>query len=151
RTRVGATPVSEPQQHDKPPELHLIDTKKNPLDQRLNLFRKMAGRGPTPGEIQGGRSRWGGLAQTFFKKATTMNDKPTLHLPPPDEITNDNIMEMFRALTGRDPTPEEVEEARAEWAVSRRAFRPSRDGRGAEGTDRPEKLAIAGPFPHQSD
>jgi hypothetical protein len=43
------------------------------------------------------------------------NDKPTLHLLHPQEITFENIMEMFRKLTGREPTPEEVEEARAEW------------------------------------
>jgi len=44
-----------------------------------------------------------------------LNDKPTLHLLHPDEVTLDNIIQMFRKLTGREPTPEEVEEARAEW------------------------------------
>jgi hypothetical protein len=32
-----------------------------------------------------------------------------------DQITFDNITEMFRRLTGREPTPEEVEEARRLW------------------------------------
>ena len=44
-----------------------------------------------------------------------MPDKPELHLLRPNEITFENVMEMFRRLTGRDPTPEEVEEARREW------------------------------------
>ena len=43
------------------------------------------------------------------------NDKPTLHLLHSNEITFENIMEMFRKLTGREPTAEEVEEARLEW------------------------------------
>jgi hypothetical protein len=43
------------------------------------------------------------------------SNKPELHLLHPDEITFENLLEMFRDLTGREPTPEEVEEARAEW------------------------------------
>jgi hypothetical protein len=30
-------------------------------------------------------------------------------------MTFDDVMEMFRRLTGREPTAEEVEEARSEW------------------------------------
>jgi hypothetical protein len=41
--------------------------------------------------------------------------KPQLHLLHPDHITFENLMEMFRRLTGPEPTPEEVEEARREW------------------------------------
>ena len=43
------------------------------------------------------------------------NDKPTLHLLHPQEITFENIVEMFRQLTGWERTPEEIEEAQTEW------------------------------------
>jgi hypothetical protein len=45
----------------------------------------------------------------------TKPDKPELHLLHPDEITFESIMQMFRDLVGREPTPQELEEARREW------------------------------------
>ena len=35
-------------------------------------------------------------------------NKPTLHLAPPGMPTLDALIAMSRALTGRDPTPEEL-------------------------------------------
>ena len=42
--------------------------------------------------------------------------KPELHLADPRGLTFEKLLEMFRRLTGREPTPEEVERVRAKWA-----------------------------------
>jgi hypothetical protein len=42
-------------------------------------------------------------------------DKPALHLVDAKEITFEQIIDLFRQLAGREPTAEEVEEARREW------------------------------------
>lgn len=43
------------------------------------------------------------------------NDKPELHVLNPRTATLAQVINLFCKLTGREPTPEEVEEARAEW------------------------------------
>jgi hypothetical protein len=44
------------------------------------------------------------------------HDKPPeLHVLNPRTATFADVMEMFRSLTGREPTAEEIEEARREW------------------------------------
>jgi hypothetical protein len=40
---------------------------------------------------------------------------PELHILNPRTATFENVMEMFRRLTGREPTAEAVEEAEREW------------------------------------
>src|SRR6185312_4114145 len=40
------------------------------------------------------------------------NEKPTLRLIRGDSITVESLMKMYTALTGKEPTPEEVEECR---------------------------------------
>jgi hypothetical protein len=49
-----------------------------------------------------------------------MSDKPELVLIEGKDITFEDITGMFRRLTGREPTPEEVEEARQRWAAKRK-------------------------------
>ena len=44
-------------------------------------------------------------------------NKPTLHLAPPGMPTLDALIAMSRALTGRDPTPEELALVKAEIAA----------------------------------
>jgi hypothetical protein len=55
---------------------------------------------------------------------TDKSDKPIREFPaaPPElfllqceDTTFADLMEMFRKLTGREPTAEEIEEARREW------------------------------------
>lgn len=43
------------------------------------------------------------------------NDKPALHLLNGSEITFEMLGQLFAKLTGREPTAEEIEEARREW------------------------------------
>ena len=43
------------------------------------------------------------------------SDKPAFFLVDAKEITFEQTIDLFRKLTGREPTAEEVEEARAEW------------------------------------
>ena len=42
-------------------------------------------------------------------------DKPSLALLPGKEMTLDDIRKMFVKLTGREPTKEDLEKARAKW------------------------------------
>jgi hypothetical protein len=35
-------------------------------------------------------------------------------------MTLDNVLNLFRKLTGREPTPEEVESVRRRWAAKRK-------------------------------
>jgi hypothetical protein len=42
-------------------------------------------------------------------------DKPALYLVDAKEITFEQTIDLFRKLTGREPTAVEVEEARREW------------------------------------
>jgi hypothetical protein len=42
------------------------------------------------------------------------NDKPTLHLTDAKEVTLTDVLDLFRKLTGREPTAEEVKGAWAE-------------------------------------
>ena len=42
-------------------------------------------------------------------------EKPRYYVANPRTLTFDDVMEMFRQLTGREPTPEEIEEARQAW------------------------------------
>lgn len=47
----------------------------------------------------------------------TENEKPTLYLLSGDATFNlEEILNLFRKLTGREPTPAEIEETRAEMA-----------------------------------
>jgi hypothetical protein len=41
--------------------------------------------------------------------------KPERHLLDAKEATFGDVIDLFRKLTGREPTPEEIEEARREW------------------------------------
>lgn len=43
------------------------------------------------------------------------NDKPALHLTDAKAVSFEQMMNLFRKLTGREPTAEEIEEARREW------------------------------------
>jgi hypothetical protein len=43
------------------------------------------------------------------------DNQPELHVLNPRTATLEDVLNLFRKLTGREPTPEEVEEARAEW------------------------------------
>jgi len=47
-------------------------------------------------------------------------NKPTLHLAPPGMPALDALIAMSRALTGRDPTPEELATVKAEIAAYER-------------------------------
>jgi hypothetical protein len=44
-----------------------------------------------------------------------MSEQPELHLSDAKEMTLADVFNLFRKLTGREPTAEEVEEARREW------------------------------------
>ena len=50
-----------------------------------------------------------------MKLTKAKNDKPELVFLEGDGITFEDITDMFRRLMGREPTPEEIEEARREW------------------------------------
>ena len=58
--------------------------------------------------------------------------KPTLHLAPPGMPTLKTLIAMCKAITGRDPTPEEIAAAQAELSddthsdVASNAITPSR-------------------------
>ncbi len=43
------------------------------------------------------------------------DEMPTLVLLPGPQMTFEDVMRMFERLTGREPTAEEIEEARREW------------------------------------
>ena len=43
------------------------------------------------------------------------DNPPELHVLNPRTMTFEDMMAMFRRLTGREPTAEEVEEAKREW------------------------------------
>ncbi len=43
-----------------------------------------------------------------------MNDKPTLALVPGEDVLDlDSLMDLYTSLTGKEPTPAELEEAKA--------------------------------------
>ena len=46
------------------------------------------------------------------------DDKIKLVLADAKEMTFEDSLEFFRKLTGREPTPEDIEEAREEWEES---------------------------------
>jgi hypothetical protein len=41
--------------------------------------------------------------------------QPELHLTNAKQLTFEQMIDLVRRLTGREPMPEEVEEARREW------------------------------------
>jgi hypothetical protein len=45
--------------------------------------------------------------------------QPELHLTDAKQLTFAQMMDLFRKLTGREPTAEEIEEARTEWEQER--------------------------------
>lgn len=47
--------------------------------------------------------------------AKASKQEPELHLRDANQMTFQNMMDLFRKLNGREPTPEEIEEARTEW------------------------------------
>ena len=51
-------------------------------------------------------------------------DKPTLHVLKTRTLTFADMMKMFRRLSGREPTGEEVEEARAEGRKPSKSDQP---------------------------
>ena len=55
-------------------------------------------------------------------------NKPTLHLAPPGMPTLDALIAMSRALTGRDPTPEELAIVKGEIAAYEPATFPQPNG-----------------------
>jgi hypothetical protein len=48
------------------------------------------------------------------------HDKPTLHLIDTKKMTLDHVLNLFRKLTGREPTLEAIENVRRRWAVKRK-------------------------------
>lgn len=46
----------------------------------------------------------------------TLPNKPTLHLLNPRRMTLEHLVEMFRRLTGRQPTLEELDRAKTKYA-----------------------------------
>ena len=42
-------------------------------------------------------------------------EQPRYHVANPRTMTFEDVMEMFRQLTGREPATEEIDEARREW------------------------------------
>jgi hypothetical protein len=46
------------QQHDKPPELHVLNPRTATLAQIIDLFRRLTGREPTPEEVEEARREW---------------------------------------------------------------------------------------------
>lgn len=54
----------------------------------------------------------GGLPPLALKAS---GEKPELHLADAKQMTLDDVLNLFRRVTGREPTPEEIEDARREW------------------------------------
>ncbi len=46
------------QQHDKPPELHILNPRTATLAQVIDLFRRLTGREPVPEEIEEAQVEW---------------------------------------------------------------------------------------------
>lgn len=53
--------MSEPQQHDKPPELHVLNPRTMTFADAIEMFRRLSGREPTPEEVEGARAEWEAL------------------------------------------------------------------------------------------
>jgi hypothetical protein len=51
--------------------------------------------------------------------------RPELHVAKGSELTLDHIILMYKRLTGRDPTPEEIEVSRAQLEAARRRTPPT--------------------------
>ena len=47
--------------------------------------------------------------------AATSDEKPRLHLSDAKQMSVEDVIDLFRKLTGCEPTAEEIEEARQEW------------------------------------
>jgi hypothetical protein len=53
--------------------------------------------------------------------------KPSLVLLPGHDITLEDIIDFYRHLTGREPTPKEVEQGRREWEADGPSPPPTED------------------------